>query len=839
MRTTYFWSVTHLVELLAPAGSKESFFAAVENGANAVYLAGKMFGARAYASFDNDTLAELIRYAHLRNVSVHVAVNTIIDNDELPKLRSYLQFLYEAGADAVLLQDLGAAKLARATVPNLPLHASTQMTVHHISGVQALEELGFSRVVLSRELSLKEIRSICAHSRIEIECFVHGALCVCYSGQCLMSSMIGGRSGNRGRCAQPCRLPYTLVDRRGHDVLGDTAGDFLLSPRDLNTIDLIPQLMDAGVDSLKIEGRMKRPEYVATIVRAYRKAIDSHIDMEKPPVDEGDRDRLAQVFNRDFTTAYLEKRPGKYMMSDRRPNNRGLRIGRVTAYASKTGMLTVKLTRPLSIGDQVDVWRTNGDHIGADITALYTSQGQKIEHAQVGTTVSFEIKGKVHMSDAVFKVYDKALMDEARRSYEEDTRQKIPVGARVEARIGKPLYLVLTDDRGNTVRAETEYIAEPAKNRPLTEETVKKQINRLGTTAFTIDHLSFDIEDGLMMPVSELNNVRRDAIAALEQQRIVSFEKARRGILPKVWQMPTGSSAPVLKPAPLMAAVDDIEALKAAIDAGADGILYGGENYDGIHLRAKDYRAARNCAKKHGVRIDFNTPRIVRAAEEAEIVRLLTSFRTEPPDALHVHHIGMAHLARSYLSVPLHADYSMISYNTMTMEFLHSYGFSEATLSPELNAKQISRMAGRSVLPLTVLAHGRLPLMISEYCAVGSFLGGLDGGTCSHPCRREKYFLRDRKGIDFPIETDQFCRMHICNAKTLSLLPYAARLMRSGISCIRIEGRGMTIDELRKTIAAYKNALRMSLPLSAEAERMLRIQEGGNITRGHYSRGIL
>lgn len=830
-----------MVELLAPAGSKESFFAAVENGANAVYLAGKMFGARAYASnFDNDTLAELIRYAHLRHVRVHVAVNTIIDNEELPKLRSYLQFLYEAGADAVLLQDLGAVKLARDAVPKLPLHASTQMTVHHISGVQALEELGFSRVVLSRELSLKEIRSICAHSRIEIECFVHGALCVCYSGQCLMSSMIGGRSGNRGKCAQPCRLPYTLVDRRGHDVLGDTAGDFLLSPRDLNTIDLIPRLMDAGVDSLKIEGRMKRPEYVATIVRAYRKAIDSHIDMEKPPVDEEDHDRLAQVFNRDFTTAYLEKRPGKYMMSDRRPNNRGLRIGRVTAYASKTGMLTVKLTRPLSVGDQVDVWGTNGEHIGADISSLYTSRGKSIEHAQAGVTVSFEIKGKVHMSDTVFKVYDKALMDEARRSYEEDARQKIPVCARVEARIGKPLRLVLTDDRGNTVWADTAYIAEPAKNRPLTEETVKKQINRLGTTAFTIVHLSSDIEDGLMMPVSELNNVRREAIAALAQQRIVSFERARRGALPKKdWHMPTGSPAPAPKPAPLMAAVDDIETLKAAIDAGADGILYGGETYDGIHLRAEDYRAAWNWAKERGVRIDFNTPRIVRATEEEEIVRLLESFRTEPPDALHVHHIGMAYLARSYLSVPLHADYSMTSYNAMTTEFLHSYGFSEATLSPELNAKQISRMAGRSALPLTVLAHGRLPLMISEYCAVGSFLGGLDGGTCSHPCRREKYFLRDRKGIDFPIETDQFCRMHICNAKTLSLLPYAARLMHSGISCIRIEGRGMTINELRKTVAAYKNALRMLLPLSAEQERMLRMQEGGNITRGHYSRGIL
>ena len=226
-----------MVELLAPAGTKEAFLAAVENGANAIYLAGKMFGARDYASnFDADEMEEVIQYAHLKNVQVHVAVNTIVDSDELLKLKEYLSFLYDVGADAILLQDLGVVRLAKEAVPQLPLHASTQMTVHNLAGVQALEELGFSRVVLARELSIAEIRHICDHSRVEIESFVHGALCICYSGQCLMSSMIGGRSGNRGRCAQPCRLPYTLVDAKGTDVLGPSAVNFLLSPRDLNAI---------------------------------------------------------------------------------------------------------------------------------------------------------------------------------------------------------------------------------------------------------------------------------------------------------------------------------------------------------------------------------------------------------------------------------------------------------------------------------------------------------------------------------------------------------------------------------------------------------------------------
>ena len=247
-------------------------------------------------------------------------------------LRDYLRFLYEAGADAVLVQDLGVARVAHETVPDLPLHASTQMSVSSLEGVRALAELGFTRVVLARELSLKEIRHICAHAPVEIETFMHGALCVCYSGQCLMSSMIGGRSGNRGRCAQPCRLPYTLVDEKGQDVLGDKAGSYLLSPRDLSTIDVIPDLIEAGVSSLKIEGRMKRPEYVATVVRTYREAIDTYYAGKGYAVTQEERDDLAQIFNRDFTTAYLEGRPGKAMMSDRRPNNRGLLIGRVTAY---------------------------------------------------------------------------------------------------------------------------------------------------------------------------------------------------------------------------------------------------------------------------------------------------------------------------------------------------------------------------------------------------------------------------------------------------------------------------------------------------------------------------
>ena len=832
-----------MVELLAPAGTKEAFLAAVENGANAVYLAGKMFGARAYASnFDEDEMVEVIRHAHLKNVQVHVAVNTIVDSDELPQLKEYLSFLYDAGADAVLLQDLGAVRLAKEVVPHLPLHASTQMTVHNLAGVRALEELGFSRVVLARELSIAEIRHICAESRIEIESFVHGALCVCYSGQCLMSSMIGGRSGNRGRCAQPCRLPYTLVDADGKDVLGESAGNFLLSPRDLNTIELIPELLDAGIDSLKIEGRMKRPEYVATIVHTYRKAIDHHLYRESASVDAEDRDHLAQVFNRDFTTAYMEKPQGKYMMSDRRPNNRGLLIGRVTAYDRSSHMVSVKLSGKLAIDDQVDFWVKVGGRVSVEIEHLYNARGKECREAAAGETVSFPLRGKVHIHDRVFKVYDAKLMDEARRSYDPDHSARIPIRAVLYARIGEHLSLHIEDDTGNAADSASDYIVAAANNRPLTREAAEKQIGRLGTTLFSLAELTCEMDESVMVPVSELNNLRRSAISSLEEIRMRRFQQRRSETVRLTAENSAGytiHSADIPKPAALMVAVDDLAAMKAAVAAGADGVLYGGESLRGISLQPKDYAAAWDYAAECGVRIDYNTPRIVRGDEQAALIRLFEGFGDKLPSALHVHHIGTAFLARERVPATLHADYSMISYNPSALDFLCAYGFGEATLSPELNGKQMERLAGTSPIPLTTLVSGRLPLMISEYCVLGSFLGNLDTGKCSMPCRRQDYYLRDRKGVDFPVMTDQFCRMHILNSKQLSLLPYVQQLLRMGVKTLRIEGRGTPIKELQRIVRMYRTAMQQKSPIKEEDEQYLRMQEGNDITRGHYFRGIL
>lgn len=827
-----------MVELLAPAGSREALVAAVENGANAIYLAGNAFGARAYASnFDREALREAIHFAHLRKVAIHVTVNTIVADEEMGPLRDYLRFLYEAGADAVLVQDLGVARVAHETVPDLPLHASTQMSVSSLEGVRALAELGFTRVVLARELSLKEIRHICAHAPVEIETFMHGALCVCYSGQCLMSSMIGGRSGNRGRCAQPCRLPYTLVDEKGQDVLGDKAGSYLLSPRDLSTIDVIPDLIEAGVSSLKIEGRMKRPEYVATVVRTYREAIDTYYAGKGYAVTQEERDDLAQIFNRDFTTAYLEGRPGKAMMSDRRPNNRGLLIGRVTAYDWDRRIVTVKLSGRLGLGDQVDFWVKVGGRVTATISALTDAKGRAVEEGQAGDTVSFAIPSAVRDHDRVFKVYDARLMERAKETYASGAPvRRIPVAIAVRAAIGEPLTVTIADGEGHRAEGKTDFIGESARKRPLSEEIIRKQVSRLGTSVYEMKSLTCDIEGEVMVPMSEINEARRKAVEALDALRLKEIEAREHRPEPKFTDR---IARPTPKKAHFLVAVDTLGKAEAALAAGADGILFGGESYEHRVIAPEEYERAWQMAREAGARIDFNTPRIVHDGQQKHVERLLAAFAAFPPDAVHVHNIAMLALVRRLTDFAIHADYSLISYNKQTLAFLKDYGASGATLSPELTAKEIRQLAKESPLPLTCIVHGRLELMVSNYCVTGSFLGGCGEGPCTQPCTRGHFALKDRKDALFPLAMDQFCHMHVLNSKVLSMMPHAMKFRAAGIETMQIEAKAMGEKEIAAIVKAYRKA--MAFPEEPDEVQLSWIheQEGKDITRGHYFRGVL
>lgn len=825
-----------MVELLAPAGSREALTAAVESGANAVYLAGKSFGARAYAdNFDREEMKEAIRYAHLRKVAIYVTVNTLVDWNEAEDLADYLRFLYEAGVDAVIIQDLGAIYLAQKVLPELTLHASTQMTVTNLPAAQFLAKQGFETVVLAREVSLEDIKTISENTNALIETFVHGALCVCYSGQCLMSGMIGGRSGNRGRCAQPCRLPYQLLDEAGNNVLeGKDVGQYLLSPRDFCTIDKLPELVAAGAHSLKIEGRMKRPEYVAVVVDAYRKSLDLVEEGKVYSVDDALKKDLTQIFNRDFTTAYLEKKPGKTMMSDRRPNNRGVRVGRVVIYDAKKKLVTMRLDERLNIGDIVDIWVKVGGRVNTTIRSM-TVNGKAADSAEKGTEVTFEVPSHVRVGDRVFKVYDASLMERAKSFYAGGAPvRRVGVKASVTVREGQPLRLMLTDTDGNTAEAQTDFIAEAARKRPLSLETVQKQMERLGTTMFTLDSLDFHADGELMVPISELNEVRRRAVEKLEETRLRPYvrEAVPYRTLPKFARHEQETK-------PLLTVhTDTVAKVELAYRNGADIVLFGGENFSHTAICRTDYEEAVRLAKKYGKQIILATPRIAKQWQMKSIEEDIRYFNESGADGISVGNLGVLALAQEIAKLPIHADFSLNIYNAYAVDYLREQGVASVTLSPELNFGQVERLVGRATLPTECIVHGHLPLMVSEYCVLGSFLGDIDKKPCSKVCTRGRYYLQDRMNERFPIVTDQFCRMHILNTKELSMLPHVGRFGEIGVSRIRIEGKYMNEKELADLVHRYRLLLDMGDTLT-EYEMEKWTQEKDTITRGHYFRGVL
>lgn len=833
-----------MTELLAPAGSREAFIAALESGADAIYLGGRLFGARHYApNFSDEELAEAVRDAHLRGVSVYVTVNTLLDDSEIPALPLYLRQLYAIGADAIIVQDVGVARIARSVTPDLPLHASTQMTVHNLAGVELLTEQGFSRVVLARELSLEDIRYICRHASIEIETFIHGALCISYSGQCLMSGMIGGRSGNRGKCAQPCRLPYSLVDSTGREVLsGEDAGEYILSPKDLCTIELLPEFVEAGVTSFKIEGRMKRPEYVAVVVDSYRRAIDAYrANKANYAVPEQDPKNMAQAFNRGFTTAYLEGRQGKLMMSDRRPNNRGVRIGRVLSYSPKDKTVDIKLDEPLAAGDIIDFWVKVGGRTSATVASLKVD-GRSVDCAAAGEVATIPVEKPVKVGDRAFKTYDSKLMEKAKIFFGgASALRRIAVDVVVEVAEGQPLVITLRDIDGNIGRGETAFVAEKAVKRPLDEAVITKQVSRLGTTVFGLQQLTCHIEGLVMVPVSEINEARRQAVEALEIARLARYVRpalpkvpSQEVLLPSAVKPGTGK-----KPPKLVVNVDTVDKAAAALRSGADIVMFGGENYHHRPISADDYRQVVAMARDQGKAVVLSTPRLVKEGQLAALKADLELFRQLGPDAVSVGNIGALHIMRQYPGLPLHGDYPLNIYNNSAIHFFKDQGLSSLTLSPELNFGQIEQLAGRYDISLECLVHGYLTLMISEYCVAGSFLGGLHGGKCYQPCERNEYWLTDRKDEKFRVVTDQYCRMHVLNAKELSLLPHVAKFQRLGIQRIRIEGKAANSEHIAKITRLYRELVDQGEEHPLVRGDGFAAVEHSDITRGHYFRGVL
>lgn len=501
------------VELLAPVGSFESLKAAVQNGANAVYLGGKDFSARASANnFDREELKEAVRYAHIRGVRVFVTTNTLIKQSELEGFIEYVKFLYDINIDAVILQDIGAAMTIKKLLPDFELHASTQMVAHSLEDVKYLEGVGFDRVVLARELNVEEIKHICDNTNVDIEVFVHGALCVCYSGQCLMSSMIGNRSGNRGRCAQPCRQRYTMIDiNTGEEVASD--GDYLLSTRDLNAIEEINQIIDAGVHSLKIEGRMKKPEYVATVIGSYRDAVDDYLRTKKVNVSHDIMTDLYTIFNRKFTKGLLLGEVGEDVMNSQIPNNQGLYIGKVLDYNKKAKRLKISLEENLKKGDGINL---GGGVIGRIIKGKeITDIGYK------GEIIEIDFIGEARRNQMIFKTSDTQLMDKVQSTFKQEKElAKSFIDGEISLKLGQNPIIKFKDLNGNEAEVVGDFVIEKALKVPMSKEKIETQLKKLGNTPYELRNLKIDLDEGISLPISVINQIRRECIDNLSEKRI-------------------------------------------------------------------------------------------------------------------------------------------------------------------------------------------------------------------------------------------------------------------------------------------------------------------------------
>lgn len=809
-----------IMELLAPAGTMENFMAALESGADAIYLGGKVFNARAHAAnFGIDELREAVRLAHILDVSVYVTVNILIGDTELKDLENYIKDLDAIGVDAIIVQDLAVAEIAKRVAPNIHLHGSTQMTAATLDAVRFYESLGFTRVVLARELSLKEIQHICKHCKAEIEVFVHGALCVCYSGQCLMSSFIGGRSGNRGACAQPCRLPYELLDSKGTSLLPKHES-YLLSPKDLNYSEHMNELVAAGVTSFKVEGRMKKVSYVRQVIGTYREILD------EASIHDNQRKALASGFNRGFSTAYLEDTVGRQMMTLVAPNHQGKPIGE--SYTKK-GEVYLSLTEPIEQGSLVKILQSNGSVTYYTVDDEWTCVSDTLYKGRPAEGLAV---GQLYLASTPKNTKSRGLQEFSRKY---DMSVYLGIGSD-----GETNYTELTAilDSGLSVTVTNEYVPAIANKVPTSLEKVSEQLGRLGNTLFRLSYV--DIPDGpYMWPASVLNALRRDAVTALETVLITHHVESWQALQVtgdvdydfKAQHELSYDTCPMIS-----ARVDEIEGVKAAISGGAQKIVFGGDRLSRTPYELSIYdEVARLCAQSDVI-CTFATPRVVKDDEVEAYKHTLEAIVQAHPDSISIH-VPQALLWLRELGYTgaIEADTGLNIFNTPTLHFWEQLHISCVNPSQELTLKQITELAKHSHVPIETMVHGYTEMMISEYCAIASFVGTGSKVNCPMPCVKESYSLKDRKGEIFPIRTDPYCRMHIMNSHEIDMRAYVPMLLQKGISILRVDGRHMKPSYVKDIVSQYVGIATGTM----EAPPKKIDSQGESITRGHYFRGIL
>ena len=825
-------AISGLPELLAPAGDWECAKAAVENGADAIYFGLDKFNARMRANnFTEADLPRLMAFLHRRGVKGYVTFNTLVFENELADAENYLRSIIAAGVDAAIVQDVGICRLIRRLSPDFPIHGSTQMTVTSAAGVDFCRELGCNLVVLARECSIAEIEKI--HSPLPLEVFVHGALCVAYSGQCLTSESLGGRSANRGECAQACRMPYELIADGKPVPLGDRK--YLLSPQDLAGLDVLPELVRAGVVSLKIEGRLKSPEYVASITRTYRNALDE-LRVTNPSAHKSEianhKYEMEMSFSRGLFTGWFGGIDNQKLVHARFGKKRGVFLGEVKRVL-RDGV-GIDLIAPLKPGDGVvfDAGRPEDKEEGGRVYEIQNpkAKGQSAEiHFGYGD-INFS---RVRIGDKVWKTSDPELDKQLRQSFAGDAPKfQRPVSMEVHGLAEKPLTVIVRDETGHVVKVESTMPLAKAEKLPLTEEKLRDQLGRLGGTPFTLGDLKNFLSGEVLLPVSELNRLRREAVTELEKLRAA----------PKQWQLAAASSQPendgaqevprvsATAVANLIVLVRNLAQLEAVLKCGVSTVYCEFEDPKKYREAVVQFHTAYGCqiaGEGRRPEIFVAPPRIFKPGDEW----ILKQVRSCNADGYLVRNCD--HL-KFFADTRKVGDFSLNVANHLTAEyFKNQFGLERVTASYDLNVIQLDALLQAAPAEwFEITIHQHMPMFHMEHCVFCAFLSsGKDYHDCGRPCDRLDVKLRDRVGAEHPLKADAGCRNTVFNSQAQTGAEFVERLLALGVGNFRVEFLNETPEEVARTVAKYRQLLRGEIS-GTQLWRELKLFNQLGVTRG-------
>jgi putative protease len=816
-------------ELLAPAGGWDCVRAAVANGADAVYFGLPKFNARLRAdNFTEAELPEVVGFCHRHGVKAYVALNTLIFTAELDEAAEYLRLLSRSGVDALIVQDVGLVRLARVIVPQLPIHASTQMTITSPEGVEFARALGVERAVLAREVSLQEIGKFKGGEMgLPLEVFVHGALCVAYSGQCLTSESLGQRSANRGECAQACRMPYELVVDGAIRDLGDRR--YLLSPQDLAAVEEIPALLALGVVSFKIEGRLKTPEYVAAVCQVYRRAMDAAVEAREAAaegrVGAEDWHQLEMAFSRGLYSGWMHGVNHQALVAGRFGKKRGPLVGEILRVGGDFVEMEPKISLKLGDGLVFDIGGDTDDEQGGRIFGVKGGR-YFFQHGRIDFR-------RLKKGDKVWKTDDPELNKRLRQSFggKIEARRRVAVDVVVRGRAGEKLQVtgVVRGEAGLTAGETVGSVLSLAEARtaPLTTEKLREHLGRWGESGYELGSLANELEGGVILPISEMNRVRRELVFRLDEARkIVRLESGESWR--DVFAQARGRGLEQRKmPASLRVLCRSIEQLSGALASGVEEIY---ADFEDIR-RYKD-AVVRVRESGRGAKIFLATPRIQKAGEEG----FFKLIERSQPDGVLIRNLGAIRYFEAS-SLRKVGDFSLNVANPLTAKYLMESGLERVTVSYDLNIEQVLDLieeAPPEWFELTI--HQHMPMFHMEHCVFAAFLSkGKDATDCGRPCEKHRVELRDRVGVAHPLRADVGCRNTVFNAVPQTGARFFHRLEDAGLRDFRIELLGETEEEAVRVIGAYR-ALLGGESEGEDLWRELRAESQLGVTHGTYGR---